>query len=315
MLACAGTWLGVASESLECGVARLNERKYDEAARAFEQAVRLARDRQDVARPATYWLGESYWQLGRIEQADQAFTRLAQSPGRDGFDVWALANSGWTALRLGDFARARETFTRLLAARPTYPLDAYGRFGLALSLYALGQYEDAQRAWREVTAQRLPAPLARDAAFWSGETLARLKQYDRASTELGRFVAGWPPSAAGLGSDAARLVAARRGQVRAGRGAAARSAAAARRPQRARRAGLEGLPASRWPCSGAKDLDGARNAARPLAQRGSKLSSLSTSSVLEALVAARRGPGRRRARAATAGGRPSSPTRGAWCSC
>ena len=289
MLACAGTWLGVASESLECGIARYHERKYDEAARAFEQAIRLARDRQDVARAATYWLGESYWQLGRIELADQTFTRLAQTPGRDGFDVWALANSGWTALRLGDFARARETFARLLAARPSYPLDAYGRFGLALSLYALGQYEDAQRAWREVAAQRLPAPLARDATFWSGETLVRVKQYERASAELGRFVGGGPHPL--LGSGLMRL-----GWSLLADGKPTAAAARLREAQRV--ASDRNAPDEQdWKDAGlalallgSKDLDGARNAARPLAQRGAKLSVPVQLKLLEALVAARRGP-------------------------
>ena len=42
MLACAGTWLGVASESYECGVARFREGKYDEAARDLGQACAWA---------------------------------------------------------------------------------------------------------------------------------------------------------------------------------------------------------------------------------------------------------------------------------
>jgi tetratricopeptide (TPR) repeat protein len=289
MLACAGTWLGVASESLECGVARYHERRYDDAARAFEQAVRLARDRQDVARPASYWLGESYWQLGRIELADRAFSRLAQMPGRDGWDTWALANSGWTAMRLGDFARAQEAFARLLAARPAYPLDAYGRFGLALSLFAQGRYEEAQRAWSDVTSQRLPATLARDAAFWNGETLARVKQHDGAAAELARFVAGGshPLSATATMRLGWSLLAA---------GKYAEAAARLREAQRLPRdpnapdeqdwrdAGLA------LALLGAGDLDGARTAARPLAQRASRLSGPIHLKLLEALVTARRGP-------------------------
>ena len=289
MLACAGTWMGVASESLECGIARYHERKYDEAARSFEQAIRQAGDRQDVGRTARYWLGESYWQLGRIELADRTFARLAQTAGRDGLEVWALANSGWTALRLGDFARARETFARLLAARPAYPLDAYGRFGLALSLYALARYEDAQRAWTDATSQRLPAPLVRDATFWNGETLARVKQYDRASAELGRFVAGGPHPLLSTGTI-------RLGWSWLAGGKYAEAAARFREAQR--------LPRERnapdeqdWKDAGlalallgSGDLDGARSAARPLAQRGSKISAPVHLKLLEALVAARRGP-------------------------
>jgi Tetratricopeptide repeat len=192
MLACAGTWLGVASESYECAVARFREGKYDEAARDFGQAVRLGGDRGDLIRQARYWLGESYWRLGRVELADRAFVQVAQPGGRDGLDLWALQGSGWTALRLGDGARAREAFARLMGSRPPSPLDIYGRFGLAISLYELGRYEEAQKTWAEATARPLPPPLARDAAFWYGETLGRVGQYDRATAELGRFVTGGP---------------------------------------------------------------------------------------------------------------------------
>lgn len=288
-LACAGTWLGVATESLQCGLARYHEGRYDEAARSFEQAVRLAGDRQDVARTARYWLGESFWKLGKIELADRTFTRLAEASGRDGLELWALASSGWTALRLGDFPRARETFARLLASRPPYPLDAYGRFGLALSLYALARYEEAQRAWSDAASQRLPAPLARDIIFWNGETLARVKQYDWASAELGRFVMGGPHPL--LGTALVRL-----GWALLAAGKYPEAAARLREAQR--------LPRDRnapdeqdWKDAGLAlallgggDLDGARSAARPLAQRGSKISPSVHLKLLEALVVARRGP-------------------------
>ncbi len=285
--ACAGTWLGVGSESLQCGIARYHEGRYDEAARAFEQAVRLAGDRQDVARTARYWLGESYWKLDRVELADRAFARVAQAPANDGLDHWALAASGWTALRLGDFARARETFARLLAARPAYPLDAYGRFGQALSLYALGRYEEAERAWSETTAQRLPPMLLRDAAFWSGETLFRVKKYDRAAAELGRFAApgphpfletgtlrrGWALLAAGKYADAA-----------------ARFREALRFPgdpnasdeRDWKQAGLA------LALLGSGDLDGARSAAQELARRRSRLATAVQLKLLDAVVGAKR---------------------------
>jgi tetratricopeptide (TPR) repeat protein len=288
-LACAGTWLGVASESLECGIARYREGRYDEAARSFEQAIRLGGDRPDVVRTARYWLGESYWKLDRIELADRTFARVAQGPGRDGLELWAQASSGWTALRLGDSARARDTFARLLAARPPFPLDGYGRFGLGLSLYALSRYEEAQRAWSDATSQRLPDPVIRDSVFWSGETHARLAQHDRAAAELGRFVT--------LGSHPLQSTAMMRlgwALLAAGKypEAVARLREAPRLP-RDRNAPDEqdwydaGLALA---LVGAGDLDGARTAARPLAQRKSKLSTAVHLKLFEALVVARRGP-------------------------
>lgn len=288
-LACAGTWMGVGSESLACGIARFHETRYDEAARLFEQAARLAGDRQDVARSARYWLGESYWKLGRIELADRTFARMAESSGRDGLEPWALASSGWTALRLGDSARARDAFARLIAARPPPPLDAYGRFGLALALYALASYEEAQRAWTDATAQRLPAPLARDAIFWNGETLARLNQHTRASAALEQFVSGGPHPL--LGTALMRL-----GWSLLADSKYPEAAARLRDAQRV-------PPARNTPDEqdwidaglalallGAGDLDGARSAARPLAQRGSRISVAVHLKLLEALVAARRSP-------------------------
>ena len=282
-LACAGTWLGVASESLECGIARYHDGRYDEAARSFEQAVRLARDRQDVERAGRYWLGESYWKLGRIELADRTFARMAAAgSGGDGLDLWAQASSGWTALRLGDFARAREAFARLLAARPPYPLDGYGRFGLALSLYGLARYEEAERAWSDAASQRMPAPLARDTLFWKGETLARLKQYEPASAELGRFVRGGAHPL--LGTASLRL-----GWVLIADGKYSDAVARLREAQRLTREEQDWRDAGLvLALLGAGDLDGARGAARPLGQRGSIVSLPVQLKLLEALVIAQR---------------------------
>ncbi len=301
MLACAGTWLGVASESYECGVARFREGKYDEAARDFEQAVRLGGDRQDLIRLARYWLGESYWQLGRLELADRAFGQVAQTGGRDGLDVWALQGSGWTALRLGDPARAREAFTRLVAARPPNPLDVYGRFGLAMASYELGRYEEAQHAWSETMARPLPPALARDAAFWYGETLGRVKQYDRATAELGRFVAAGPHPLLETGK-------LRLGWSLLAGGKYAASAARLREAQGLGRG--NGPDEHDWRDAGlalallgAGDIDGARNAARELSA-----AQVEALGARQAPVARCRGGrasrcGRRRARTGAAGRR------------
>ena len=80
-LPCIGSWFGVASESLECGRARFVRGEYEDAAKALDQAVRSATDRE-LLREARYWLGETYVNLGRFEQADWLFRQVTQETVR-----------------------------------------------------------------------------------------------------------------------------------------------------------------------------------------------------------------------------------------
>lgn len=187
-LPCVGAWLGIASESLECGRSRFGKGELDDAAKALEQAVRGGSD-PDLLHEARYWLGETYYRLGRIERADWLFRQVGRDSPRAEWGVWALHSSGWTALRVGDFARARDTFTSVLAGPSPAPLDGWARHGLALALYALGRYTDAEQVWA-LLEQRAPAAIARDVALWHGDTLGRLGQYTRAEETLRRFTDG-----------------------------------------------------------------------------------------------------------------------------
>src|SRR5262249_27879488 len=67
-LPCVGSWLGIASESLECGRARFQRGDFEDAAKALENAVRKGTERE-VLLEARYWQAETLWRLDRIEQA------------------------------------------------------------------------------------------------------------------------------------------------------------------------------------------------------------------------------------------------------
>jgi len=188
-LPCVGSWLGIASESLECGRARFQRGDLEDAAKALENAVRKSTDRE-LLREARYWLGETLWRLDRTEQADWLFRQVAQDAPRQDWGVWALHGSGWTALRLREAARARDTFSTLLGGPTPSPLDAWGRHGLALSLYALGRWEEADKAWTQLEARSVPPAIARDVLFWHGDTLGRIGQAARAETMLRQFTQG-----------------------------------------------------------------------------------------------------------------------------
>lgn len=188
-LPCVGAWLRIASESLECGRARFAKGELDDAAKAFEQAVRGGTER-DVVAEARYWYGETLYRLNRFEDAEWQFRQVVSDPARAEFGPWAMAGHGWTALRLGDGARAQEAFTRLFATAPPAPLDSWGRHGLAMALYAQGRNEEAEKVWAELLARRPAAGLERDVVFWHGEVLGRIGQYDRAAQELTAFTQG-----------------------------------------------------------------------------------------------------------------------------
>jgi TolA-binding protein len=190
-LPCVGAWLGIASEALECGRARFQRGEYDEAAKALEPAVRRGTDR-DLLREARYWLGETYWQLGRIEQADWLFRQVAQDSPRQDWGAWALHSSGWTALRLGQATRARDTFTQLLGGPMPAPLDAWGRHGLGLSHMALGRYDEAEQAWSALAQRPMPPAIVRDVLFWHAESLGRKGDAARAETVMRQFTQGGP---------------------------------------------------------------------------------------------------------------------------
>jgi tetratricopeptide (TPR) repeat protein len=190
-LPCIGAWTGVASESLECGRARIQRGEWEDAARALENATRPGTD-PDVLRDARYWLGEVYYRLGRIEQADFAFRQVAQERPRQEVSVWALHSSGWTALRLGDAVRAREAFSAVLGGTMPATVEAWARHGLGLASYALGRHADAVQAWSQLLQRGAPMPLARDGLFWHGEALGRVNEPGRAEADLRRFLDGGP---------------------------------------------------------------------------------------------------------------------------
>jgi tetratricopeptide (TPR) repeat protein len=180
-----------ATQALECGRARFQKEEYEEAAKALEPAVRRSSERE-VLREARYWLGETYWQLGRIEQADWLFRQVAQDSTRQDWGAWALHSSGWTALRLGQHARARDTFAQLLGGPMPAPLDAWGRHGLGLAHMALGNYEEAAQAWAALAQRPVPPAIARDVLFWYAEALGRKGDAARAETIMRQFTQGGP---------------------------------------------------------------------------------------------------------------------------
>src|SRR5207253_807229 len=114
-LACVGAFFGVASMALECGRERYTKAEYEDAAKALEQAVRSGSEK-DLVLEARYWLGETYWQLGRVEPADRLFRQVVQTaPKASDFALWATPSGAWastTAPRRSSSGSSRGAPTR-----------------------------------------------------------------------------------------------------------------------------------------------------------------------------------------------------------
>ena len=188
-LPCIGAWTGAASESLECGRARFQRGELEDAAKALRSATDPGTDRE-ILLEARYWLGETYYRLGRFEEADWLFRQVAQQSPRQEWGVWALHSSGWTALRAADAARAREAFTSVLTGAVPAPIESWARHGLGLANYALGRHPEAEQAWALALQRGTPVLLGRDILFWHGETLGRIGEPGRAEADLQRFIDG-----------------------------------------------------------------------------------------------------------------------------
>jgi tetratricopeptide (TPR) repeat protein len=188
-LPCIGAWTGAASESLECGRARFQRGEFEDAAKALRSATDPGTERE-ILHEARYWLGETYYRLGRFDEADWLFRQVAQQSPRQEWGVWAQHSSGWTALRAGDATRARDAFTAVLSSPVPAPIESWARHGLGLANYALGRHPEAEQAWALALQRGTPVLLGRDILFWHGEALGRIGEPGRAEADLRRFVDG-----------------------------------------------------------------------------------------------------------------------------
>jgi len=154
---------------------------------------------------------EARWLLraGRVEEAEQAFTRvLTEAP----FDVEALNIVALAAIRLGQFHRARELLNRAVSVSPGHA-SSHHHLGRAAEL--IGDLAAARQSYERATklSAALPAARLHLAAVLEkmGEQHAALVQYARVMGDMqqqGRWVdpATTPPALVPLVSHAAQAV-------------------------------------------------------------------------------------------------------------
>ncbi len=161
---------------------------------------------------------EARWLLraGRIEEAEQAFTRvLTESP----FDLEALNIVALAAIRLGHFHRARDLLNRAVSFSPDHAASHH-HLGRAAEL--IGDLTAARDSYERATRlnAQLPAARLHLAALLErlGEQQAALLQYSRVMSDMqqrGRWLdpATTPPALEPLVAHAAQVVRSGRRQL------------------------------------------------------------------------------------------------------
>ena len=175
----------IALEYFNLGNAYLELGKLDEAARAFESALRLD---ASLAR-ADYNLAVAYVRLDRAGEAVDILERLvADDPG----SVTTLLASGWA---LHEAGRDAEALARYDAAAALAPENQEALYNAGLILWAAGRTREAADRFVRLLAI---APGDADALFNLGSLELALGDPAGAAEHLGRYVERKPQDAEGL---------------------------------------------------------------------------------------------------------------------
>jgi tol-pal system protein YbgF len=105
------------------------QRRYAEAAAAF-QAILAENDKGSYADNCQYWIGESYYGLGKFPQAIAEFEKVFTFARSNKTDA-ALLKIGLCYLQMGERQQARSQLEQLIATYPSSPYVAKARRYLA----------------------------------------------------------------------------------------------------------------------------------------------------------------------------------------
>jgi len=165
----------IALEYFNLGNAYLELGRLDEAARAFESALRLD---PSLAR-ADYNLAIAYVRLGRAGEAADILDRLA---AEEPDNVTVLLASGWA---LHEAGRNDEALARYDAAAGMAPENQDALYNAGLILWGMGRTREAAERFTRLLAI---APDDLDALFNLGSLELALDDPAKASDDLGRYV-------------------------------------------------------------------------------------------------------------------------------
>jgi tetratricopeptide (TPR) repeat protein len=142
----------MASDSFGQGVVALYEKRYPQAVRLLQDAIRQNRENAE----AHYYLGVTRFMLGWYSAAVESYSAAID---RGYAEPHVAQGLGDALFLLERYQEAAEAYGAVVKVRPN--ADAYARMGQAFSL--IGRREDAVAAFREALLLKLASVSAPDA--------------------------------------------------------------------------------------------------------------------------------------------------------
>jgi predicted Zn-dependent protease len=154
---------------LNLSVAEYKAARFREAAASASEALKLAPD----LLPANLFLGASYLELGRFEDAAQALGRVVAADPRERNGRLMLAEA------LAGAGKPKEAIEHFRAAAGLLPANPRVWYGLGMSYEAVGEKAGAEEAWKQLMA----LPPSVQSHVRSAELLSAASRWQEAASQ------------------------------------------------------------------------------------------------------------------------------------
>ncbi|MCC6359719.1 MAG: tetratricopeptide repeat protein [Phycisphaerales bacterium] len=164
------------------GVCEFKLGRHREAAEVLDEFIR-AFDAGPLIASASYFCGESLYQLGAFDRACGHFARVVERFPKDAACEPSLLRLGESQAQLQKWAESERTFLTHLERFSSGPLAYQARFGVGWARENLGRIDEAIAAYKQVIDAH-KGPTAARAQFQIGECLFARRQYEDAVREF-----------------------------------------------------------------------------------------------------------------------------------
>lgn len=169
---------------------------FDQAIGYFQQSTALGQYNVQTQADAYYWLGESYYRLGRMTEAARCFDNYQHLTRQRDTEMFALAyyNLGYIAFHAKDYGRAERQFAQYVQLEKgenrTAWADAYNRMGDCN--LQVRRFDEARRYYTQAESLGTPAG---DYSYYQLALVAGLqKDYNGKVALLEQLAAKYPQS-------------------------------------------------------------------------------------------------------------------------
>jgi TolA-binding protein len=176
------------------GLYRYQNGDYQGAVEAF---TRLQQEypQSSLGGAAYYWQGESYVQLGQLDNARRALQQVIVSFPGERLRDYALLSVADVHLRQQRPADAIPPLQELLDRYPSSPIAMQARSYLGDALFRAGRYGEAAQVYAQLSKAGHNESYRAHAVFWQAESSFQLRAFDQAADEYGQFLRLYPRAA------------------------------------------------------------------------------------------------------------------------